>query len=192
MPKRRAFTKRRKEAFLAKFRETGNVSEAAREIEMSRGYMYELRNGSKNPDGTVKKPPVPGFAAEWDEAEQDYLEECEKELKRRAYDGVKRLKEKRKLVTDENGKEMVVEITREATTYHSDTLLQFHLSSRHPDYQKASKLEVSGPDGEAIPIRPTSGIDWSLLSYEEKAAMRELLDKATPPEDESASAGPEG
>ncbi len=191
MPKRRAFTKRRREAFLAKFRETGNVSEAARSIEMSRGYMYELRNGSKNPDGTVRKPPVPGFAAQWDEAEEDYLEECEKEMKRRAYQGVKRLKEKRKIVTDEQGKEQVVEITREATTYHSDRLLEFHLTSRHPDYQKASKLEVSGPDGEPIPIRPTSGIDWSLLSYEEKASMRELLDKATP-DDESTSAGLDG
>ena len=170
----KAFTKPRRRLFLAKLAETGNVSEAAREIEMNRQYMYDLRDGKLNPDGTVHTKPAPGFKEAWEAAEGEYLDECDRELHRRAYKGIKRMKEKRKIVTDAEGNETVVEIIREATTFHSDSLLQFHLASRHPDYQKASKLEVSGPDGKPVAIQDATGWDLTGLTYDQLCQLREL------------------
>lgn len=185
MARRKAFTKARRRLFLAKLIETGNVSEAAREIDMNRQYMYDLRDGK----GDTKA--IPGFKAEWEAAEAEYLDECEKELHRRAYKGVKRLKEKRKIAINEDGTEKVLEVTREATTFHSDTLLQFHMTSRHPDYKKASKLEISTPEGKPLQIEDTSGWDLTGLSYDQLCELRELqqLAKPAPPPAQPDAAG---
>ena len=188
MARRKAFTKKRREAFLQVIRDRGNVTEAAETIGMSRQYMYDLRDGSEYPDGSVKTQAAPEFKEEWEAAEAEYLETCENEMKRRAYDGVKRLKEKRKIEISDDGTEKVLEVTREATTFHSDDLLKFHLTNRHPDYQRATKVEMSGPDGRPIEVKPT-GVDWSKFTYEEKVALRDLLDKGLPDEADVAPAG---
>lgn len=169
MARRKAFTKKRRELFLDVFRDTGNVTKAAEAIGMNRQYMYELRAESES------------FAKAWADAEADYLEDvCVDELRRRAYDGIKRIKEKRKIEIDADGNEKTIEITREASTYHSDRLLEFHLRSRHPDYKKTSNVNLSTEEGKPLQIEDATGWDLSNLTYEELVNLRELQARARP------------
>jgi len=71
-----SWTKRRRTAFLARLRESANVSAAARAAGLSRSSAYALR--SRDPE----------FRAAWDEALEEALDDLEAELRRRAIEGV--------------------------------------------------------------------------------------------------------
>lgn len=173
MPRRKAWTKKRQAGFLEQIADHGNVSEAAREMGMSRGYAYEFADSH------------PEFKELWDLADAEFLDKIDREIVKRAVPGIRRLKEKKKITIAEDGSEKVEEITREASTYHSDRLLEFIAKNRHPNYNVAKKRELSGPGGKPIQIIDRSGWDLSQLSYAELKTLRALQTKAkeTPPPD---------
>ena len=78
MANRIKLTPEKKNVFLSILRECGNVSHAAMNIGMARGYMYEVRAGD------------PDFAAAWDEAVESSLDDIEQALRKRAVEGVDR------------------------------------------------------------------------------------------------------
>lgn len=178
MARKKAWTKKRQAGFLEELVNHGNVSEAARVIGMSRQYAYEFRDGRPAREGHVKALPHPEFAELWDDAEKEFLDKIDAEIVRRAVPGIKRLKQKTKVEIAADGTEKTVEIIREATTYHSDRLLEFIAKNRHPNYQAPQKREISGPDGKPIQIEDRSGWDLSQLSYAELKTLRALQTKA--------------
>lgn len=177
MARRKAWTKKRQAAFLEELAKHGNVSEAARNMGMSRQYAYDFRDG--RPDGS--RPAHPEFAELWALAEQEFLDAIDAEIVRRAVPGIKRLKEKRKL--DADGK--TIEVIKEATTYHSDRLLEFIAKNRHPNYNVAEKRELIGPGGGPILIKTESDFDLSRLTDEELRELGKLRERARKSDDDA-------
>lgn len=168
MARRKSFTNKRRELFLERLAANGSVSVAAREIGISRQYMYKLRD--KSPD----------FAAEWATAELTFLDRAENELLRRGLIGIERTKVKIKTVPGSDGEaNRVVETVEETMRVFSDRNLQFYLSHRHPDYQKPLRVEASGPGRGPIQYEDRSGWDLSALSYDDLKTLRSLHRKAT-------------
>lgn len=132
MANRKKFTKTRRRLFLDVLRENANVTEAAEAAGMERKYMYRLKDQD------------PEFAEEWDQAVGEVLDRAEQELIRRAVEGVRR-----PIVRTVDGEAKVIGTER----VYSDKLLEFFLQSRHPEYAKKVKQEMSGPDGGPIPIK---------------------------------------
>lgn len=165
MARKRAFTTKRQAAFLAALADTGNVSEVAREVRMSRQYAYEF--AERNPD----------FKRLWDDAKNDFLDKIDAEIVRRAVPGIKCLKEKRKLDKDGN----VIEVVKEMTTYHSDRLLEFIAKKRHPNYQAPKKVEaeMTALGGGPIPVKTESSWDLTKLTDDELLELQALREKAT-------------
>lgn len=182
MARKKAWTKKRQAGFLEALADHGNVSEAAREMGMNRQYAYEFRDGRPAREGHVAASPHPEFAALWDDAEKEFLDKIDAEIVRRAVPGIKRLKQKTK--TDNEGK--VIEVIKEATTYHSDRLLEFIAKNRHPNYQAALKIEAAGVGGGPIPIKIYSSWDLTKLSDEELLNLQALREKAEPSETDAA------
>lgn len=109
MARRRSIrTDRARETFLASFRETCNVSEAARAAGLARRSVYEWRADD------------PAFAADWEDAEQEAADKLEREAWRRAVEGTD------KPVTFQG------EITDTYKEY-SDRMLELLLKAHRPD-----------------------------------------------------------
>jgi hypothetical protein len=78
MPNRTKKTPEKYEKFLASLRKTGgNIARAARAEKIDRSTAYRWREEDKD------------FAARWDEAIQDGLDDLEEEARRRAYKGLR-------------------------------------------------------------------------------------------------------
>lgn len=120
------FTGKKRSTFLNVLKETGNVSEAAREVGLSRRTAYNLRESDEE------------FAKAWDEAVDTGIDYLEEEARRRAYKGVA---------------EPVFYQGMECGTVqkYSDTLMIFLLKANRPDkYKDRVANEHTGKDGGAI------------------------------------------
>ncbi len=80
-PRKTVRTDRAREAFLATFAATCNVSEACRAAKISRSSAYEWRNDD------------PAFAQAWDDAEEEAVDALELAARERAIDGSDRMME---------------------------------------------------------------------------------------------------
>lgn len=152
MPKRRrAFTKKRRAAFLARLAETGNVTDAAEHVDLARQHLYDLRTADET------------LAADWDAAVDEWLEKIERVAVERAT-GFRRLRIRRKYDENDN----LIERVEEATTWHSDRLIEFFLA-RHPrsKYNRPMGVEVSGPGGGPIAVSAESRAKLERLNDEE-------------------------
>jgi hypothetical protein len=115
-------------AFLATLEICGSVTKACRVADVSRRYVYDLRNEH------------PSFAAEWDAAMELALDAAEDEAMRRATEGVERFVISR-------GEVVKHPVTGEPLTEHlySDTLLLATLRARRPGrWKEKSNVEFSG------------------------------------------------
>lgn len=122
--------------FLHHFRLTGNITTAAQATGVERKTIYNWQERDDK------------FAAAFREAEIEATERLEAEARRRAVDGVERLKFDR-------GQPVVDPFTGEPYREHeySDTLLIFLLKARAPEkYADRTRSEVSGPGGQPIQI----------------------------------------
>lgn len=186
MARKKAWTKKKQAGFLEELSNHGNVSEAARAMGMSRQYAYEFRDGREAREGHAESSPHPEFAELWDAAEQEFLDKVDKEIVRRAIPGFKRLKEKRTVVVDDDGKEKTIQVVREATTVHSDTLLKFIAENRHKDYQAPKKIEQTGKEGGPILVKSESDFDLSKLSDEKLLELHAIRELARKTDDDAA------
>lgn len=116
-----------KKAFLDSLSKSPNVTKAAKAAQFTRQRMYQLRD--EDPD----------FAAEWDSALQEAMDNAEGETYRRAVKGtLKPVFHK----GEEVGK------IRE----YSDTLLMFWLKAHRPEiYKETVRNEMTGKNGEPLP-----------------------------------------
>jgi DNA-binding XRE family transcriptional regulator len=152
-------TAKKRRQFIKHLRNNGNITSAARSIGISRQTAYNLRKEN------------PKFAASWNNAIQEHLDQVEEELRRRACNGV-----------DED---VYYQGTVCGTVKkYSDTLLMFYLKARRPEvFSDKLRQEITGKDGAAIEI--------SSLSTEQKLArIAELLERARARRDSSISPEP--
>lgn len=158
MARRKSITKRRRGLFLAKLKQTGNVSAAAIEGEIARQSWYDLAKRDE------------AFASEWDDAEMYYLDGLASVANKR---GVVGETEKRPYIF--HGKEGKETRFRDVVT-KSDTCLLATLKARHPDYRPKQQLEHTSPDGSMTPERRPA--DYSNLNDEELRQLAKLQRKA--------------
>lgn len=146
----RKLTPEKRETFLTELRKMPNVSNAAREIGMSRMQMYTVRDAD------------PEFAKLWDEALKEGVENWEAETARRAFNGVNEplthaghityeidTTQPRDLVTglfpwklDANGNRIPVTVKK-----YSDVLSIFMLKAHAPEKYREN-LDVTVRDGD--------------------------------------------
>lgn len=120
------FDKRRRTRFLARLRECGSITQAAREVGSCRATAYEHRERD------------PEFAAAWDEALAEAVDALEQEARRRAVEGW--------LEPVYYQGEEVGYVRR-----YSDRMLELLLKGHMPERYK-DRHELSGPNGGPIPL----------------------------------------
>jgi len=121
-----AWTDQQRAAFLARFAETGNVSDAARWAAVSRSSVYALRLADEE------------FARRWAEAQDQAIDGLEMEARRRAVEGVEQpVLYAGKPVHDDEGDPITVR-------HYSDRLLELLLKARRPESFKPTD---EAPDG---------------------------------------------
>ncbi len=134
MARKRTITKRRRLKFLEELGKSGAVTKAAKAGEIGRSSWYDLRERD------------PEFAALWDDADAEYMDEVEAEAFKRGMEG-----ETKKLpyveVDGDDKKTKFYKITTK-----SDRLLELCLKARHPSYKPTKSLEHNFPDGP--PLQP--------------------------------------
>ena len=142
----------KKKAFLEAYKNTGNVSVAARASGIERYRFYNWLESD------------PEFLKASRDAEEAATERMEAEAVRRAVQGTE------KGIYHQGVK---VDIVKE----YSDLLLIFLMKARAPQkYRENMKIEASGPNGGPIEVMPVFNVDG--LSIEERRRFRYLLDKA--------------
>jgi len=127
---------------------SGNVTDAARRSCISRREWYKVRKED------------PYFAADWDEAVEEYTDHLEAEADRRAVEGVTR-----QIYFDNKG-----EVIGETRNY-SDTLMIFRLKGLRPEmYKERSANELSGPGGGPLVVANLTDeeLDARILELSEK------------------------
>ena len=145
-------------AFLAAFRESGNTRIACDAAGIDRSTPYNHREKDE------------AFAKAWDDAKEEAADLLEAEAKRRAYEGVRRLKfhqgeavmvpliQDGKPVKDARGRQVMVPYVEHE---YSDTLLIFLLKGMRPSkFRENHKIEHTGKDGG--PIRYADATDDDL------------------------------
>ena len=132
MVKALKFTKDRREAFLTALADTGIVSAAASIAGITRARAYQVRKQD------------PGFAAAWEEAEEQAADALEAEAWRRAVDGVPEpLVSAGKIVRDDDGQPLAIR-------RYSDNLLLALLKARRPEkFKDRAVVEHDIADGLA-------------------------------------------
>jgi hypothetical protein len=135
-------------AFLTLLSTTGSVQVAARRLGLNRKNLYFKRDHDAE------------FRAKWEEAVKDSQQSLEDEAYRRAVIGVE---------------EPVFQGGRLVGTVqkYSDGLLTFLLKAHNPN-KYSEKLQVSGPNGKAIPV----SMDLTKLADDELTLLEQLLTKA--------------
>lgn len=137
-----------RDAFVDAIRETGVVRHALRIAGVARSTAYELRAAD------------PEFAAEWEEAVEDFKDSVEQELLRRAVQGVTR--------PVYQGGARVGEVQE-----YSDTLILAYLNAHAMDrgYVRNARMELTGRDGGPLAIAATAdGLD-----RDERIELRDML-----------------
>lgn len=133
MANRTKWTPKKNDSFLDLLRETGNVTLAARACGMSRSRIYELRQREQ------------AFADAWDDAVEEALDRIEREVLRRAVEGVEE-------PVFYQGK-VCGHIRR-----YSDNLLMFFLKAHRPDkYRERYEVRQDKPGSVNILIDTSSG-----------------------------------
>ena len=139
--------KARKEAFLAAYRLSGNVSGAARAADVDRTTPY--RWGEEDED----------FKTAWEVAEQESIDRLEEEARRRAHDGVvDYVVSQGKLVyiEDPETHEQVPLVKR----VYSDTLMVLLLKAHRPEkYKDRAAHEVTGKGGGPVAVDVVFDLD---------------------------------
>lgn len=128
MANRTKLTPSRVKKFIEHIRETGNISAAAKLIDISRTRIYELRD-EEHEDYD------PEFRAAWDDALAEWLDNAEQELHRRAVQGVP---------------EPVMYKGKQVKTVqkYSDELLKFFLTAHKPDkYLTRHQMRLADAQG---------------------------------------------
>lgn len=156
-------SRRLKKAFLASFREHGNVSRACRAINLHRATLY------------VWKEHDTDFMLEYEQAEVEATEALESAAYERAVNGV---------VQETPIFHRGQQIDTVVKTEYSDTLLIFLLKARNPDkYRETIKTQgtVSGPNGGPVEVRQELGQDSlsAVIAAAEKAAIDALYGVAS-------------
>jgi hypothetical protein len=141
MANRTKLTPKKEEKFLEALRDCANVTTAAASIGVRRAYMYEYR----------AKPGKEAFSRRWDEAIEEGVDKLEREMWRRAVEGVDE-------PVFQNGRRVGL-IRR-----YSDTLAIFLAKGHRPQKYK-ERRELSGD-----PDRPLR-IDKSEMTDEELEAI---------------------
>jgi hypothetical protein len=146
--------------FLAALRESGNVRLSCEAVKIERKTAYNLRDADED------------FAQAWQDALEESADLLEQEARRRAYEGVQRLKfDRGKLVTipllDTEGKVVLGSDGEPLTTpyvehEYSDTLLIFLLKGIRPEVYR-----------ERTDVRHSGKIDVSKLSDDELQSIAE-------------------
>ncbi len=141
--------------FLSALRVNPNISAAARSAGVTRQYVYDVRS-YKNKDGAAKQGDelkrAQEFAAAWDDAIQESLDELEAEARRRAFNGLLRKKFTRggeAIIDPETGAQY-------AEYEYSDTLMQFLLKVHR--YGDKHQHELTGKDGAPIEVRDIEAV----------------------------------
>jgi hypothetical protein len=152
-------TPKKRDAFLLALASTGNVTVAAQMAEVTRTHVYEWRKT----DGA--------FARAWDDAIDQAADLLEAEARRRAYEGVQRLKfDRGNVITipliGADGKPVIQDGEPVMVPYieheYSDTLLIFLLKGARPETYR-----------ERTDVRHSGKIDVSKLSDDELRAIVE-------------------
>jgi hypothetical protein len=156
-PKKRL---RWEKGFLVALRDTGNVRAACDAAKVSRTVVYAHRDEDED------------FAQAWQDALEESADLLEQEARRRAYEGVQRLKfDRGKLITipllDTEGKVVLGSDGKPLTTpyvehEYSDTLLIFLLKGIRPEVYR-----------ERTDVRHSGKIDVSKLSDDELQSITE-------------------
>lgn len=132
-PVRQRLTPKKRARFLEALAACGNVSEAARAIEMARQSLYDHRSAD------------PAFAAAWDEAAELGADALEDEARRRAFAGVPEpLTCARGLIYDRDGQVVTVQ-------KYSDSLLMFLLKGARPQKYREN-LSVTAPAALGVTV----------------------------------------
>lgn len=130
------WTKAVRARFLDVLRRTGNVSEAARAVSLSRSRAYQIRRTDQD------------FASAWDDAEAEAVDSLEAEAWRRAAEGIEEpLVSAGKLVRWDDG--TVVTLRR-----YNDRLLEFLLKAHRPEKFKDRAEKDAAPPAAAGPMPP--------------------------------------
>ncbi len=146
MGRKRKITRKRRLEFLAELLNSGAVTKAARASGIGRSSWYDLKERD------------PEFAALWDDADAEFMDEVEAEAFKRAREG----ETKSLPYIEVNGDDRETKFY-EITT-KSDRLLELCLKSRHPAYKPTKAIEF--PDGP--PIAPPGELPtWSNLTPDE-------------------------
>jgi hypothetical protein len=146
MGRKRKITSRRRATFLAALLETGAVTKAARASGIGRSSWYDLKERD------------PEFAALWDDADAEFMDDVEAEAFKRAREG----ETKSLPYVEVNGDDRETKFYKINTK--SDRLLELCLKSRHPAYKPTKAIEF--PDGP--PIAPPGELPtWSNLTPDE-------------------------
>ena len=148
MGRKRSITKPRRVKFLEVLLDTGAVTMAAKSTGIGRSSWYDLRNRD------------PEFAALWDDADAEFMDEVEAVAFKRGIDG-----ETKKIpYTDYNGDDKKTKFYK--ITTKSDKLLELCLKSRHPLYKPTKTLAHEFPDGPPLQA-PADQPDWDNLTPDE-------------------------
>lgn len=152
MSNRTKLTPKKREKFLAVLEECGNVSKACKSIGISRTCAYDHKNND------------PEFHDAWEECWENFLDECEDELVRRAFTGVE--------------KELAYQgkLTGDTITEKSDTLLMFYMKGNRPEKYK-DRQEITGKDGGPIQTSgvlaiPQAGDDWEKVARDQQKTLK--------------------
>lgn len=144
---------RKKAAFLAAFRECGNISRAARESDVPRTMHYLWMEDEE-------------YVAAFRQAEEEAADHLEEEARRRAVDGLRRLKFfKGAPIIDPDTQEPYYELE------YSDTLLIFLLKGVRPDKFR-DRHEITGKDGKAL--IPLEELRRLMEEAEQKAGVQDV------------------
>lgn len=135
-------------SFLHLLRTTGSVQVAARRLGLNRKNLYTKRDQDEE------------FKAQWELAVADSQTSLEDEAYRRAMIGVEE--------PVFQGGRLVGHVQK-----YSDGLLTFLLKAHNPN-KYSERLQVSGPNGGAIPVQ----MDLTKLGDDELALLEQLLTKA--------------
>lgn len=112
------------------------------------------------------------FGFRYVEAKEQVNDLYRDEARRRALDGVEtHIVSQGKLVRDDEGKPLVEH-------KYSDTMLQFIMKARMPEYREKQQMELTGKDGGAIQTHAQHEISLDLrtLTPDQLAALRGVLE----------------
>lgn len=163
-----AMTDERKAAFLGELAEHGVVARAARAASphSEDGCVMSFRD---------ERDRDPDFAAAWDEAMEQARGKIEFEIHRRAVEGYE------EAIYGGRYREKVVGTVRR----YSDRLLELRAKALLPEYRERRQLELGGgldmkhgPSTQALAAREEVYTSLRRLTKEQRAEMRQLLERA--------------